>query len=76
MSDSIDQRAMDQRTGRTLAEIEAERKARIVRHYAHVYNSPIYWLNVGALIALGWVIDTDERLRPLDKRLADVEPTS
>ncbi len=62
-------REMDQRLGRTIAEIEAELKWLSAPYIADTELARQYWMKVGARVALAWVTDTDERVIPLVERL-------
>jgi hypothetical protein len=64
--------ALDQRRGRTMREIQSERKAINESRIEDVTvspNAPIELLKLGAWLALCWVVDDDERPVRLCQRL-------
>jgi len=70
-----DQRTLDQRTGRSFAEVEVERRA-LGEAVAYILQTSgigeAHWLNMGAWLALSWVLDDDETPVPLRERLEKV----
>lgn len=72
----MDQRAIDQRVGRTYAEIEAKRKELSEapesnpQNYADLKAACLY---LGAWLALSWVLDDDETPLPLRERLRNAQ---
>ncbi len=64
----MDQRAIDQRTGRTYAEIEHARKGLL-----NLTGTSVKWDDAmraeGALLAIEWVLDDSEHPVPLSQRL-------
>jgi hypothetical protein len=67
----IDQRVMDQRVGRTYAEIEGELKARLLEGL--LAPPEFEGLNRGAMLALQWVLDDGENPQSLEIRLRQAE---
>jgi muconolactone delta-isomerase len=66
----MDQSAMDQRVGRSYAQVEAQRKARGESVAYILQTSGIgkaHWLNMGAWLTLSWMLDDDPM--PLRERL-------
>jgi hypothetical protein len=73
---ALDQRGIDQRTGRTFAEVEEARKyaeamaADLVTRGGDIVGAPEeYWMLRGIGIALAWTLDDDQHPMPLGDRL-------
>jgi hypothetical protein len=68
----IDQRVIDQRTGRSYAEVESEMNARTLAAWSRdtfLAEPEFEKLNLGALITLRWLLDDSERPASLETRL-------
>lgn len=61
---------IDQRTARSLMEVEAERRTLSVSKAAYTPGGVGHWLNLGAWLALCWVLDPEGE--PLSQRLENV----